>query len=345
MTHVSILALTKRYTQRAAPVLHQFSLEVAHGEMVALLGPSGSGKSTLLKLIAGIERPDAGDVRFDGASILALPPSQRGAVFMFQKSYLFPFLNVAENIAFGLKVKGIPQAERQRAVGEMLELIGLPGIEKRQPAQLSGGEQQRVALARALVVRPKLLLLDEPLSSLDTEVRLNLQEAIRAIQRALNITTLLVTHDLGEAMALSDRMAVLLQGRVAALDQPQRLFHRPPCVASARFVGVTLFLTGRTAEGWLESELGRVRIQDTARVGPGVFAIRPEHIRLSAVPGENALPGVVHSCLYRGEYMEYQFTVGGLSARARQPLSTGHFAPGERVLVHLPAEHLFDVAG
>lgn len=345
MTHVSILALTKRYAQRAAPVLQNFSLEVAQGEMVALLGPSGSGKSTLLKLISGIERPDAGEVRFDGASILALPPSQRGAVFMFQKSYLFPFLNVAENIAFGLTVKGTPQAEKHRAVSEMLDLIGLPGIEKRKPSQLSGGEQQRVALARALVVRPKLLLLDEPLSSLDTEVRLNLQEAIRTIQRALNITTLLVTHDLGEAMALSDRMALLLHGRVAALDQPQQLFHRPPCVASARFVGVTLFLTGLTAQGWLESGLGRLRIQDATRVGPAVFAIRPEHIRLSTTPGENALPGVVHSCLYRGEYMEYQLALGGLAVRARQPLSAGHFAPGERVLVHLPVEHLFEVAG
>ena len=172
------LSLCKIYPGQSAPVLKDFSLAVREAEMVALLGPSGSGKSTLLKLITGIERPDGGDIQFDGRSILGIPPNRRGAVFMFQKSYLFPFLNVADNIGFGLKVQGASTAAIQTEVRRMLDLIGLPGIEKRRPGQLSGGEQQRVALARALVTHPRLLLLDEPLSSLDTSVRLGLQEAI-----------------------------------------------------------------------------------------------------------------------------------------------------------------------
>jgi ABC-type Fe3+/spermidine/putrescine transport system ATPase subunit len=345
MTQVNITNLTKRYPSQPAPVLDNFSLFVENGEMVALLGPSGSGKSTLLKLITGIERPDAGDVQFDGVSILNLPPSERGAVFMFQKSYLFPFLSVEENIGFGLKVKRTPRDEIRREVGRMLELIGLPGIEKRKPSQLSGGEQQRVALARALVTHPKLLLLDEPLSSLDTEVRLGLQDAIRNIQQELKIATIFVTHDLGEAMAMSNRMAILLNGRVAAFDQPNVLFHRPPCVESARFVGVNLFLSGEAANGWLDSAVGRVKIRDAKKAGWGVFAIRPEHIRLFKEPKENALPGVVQGCLYRGEYMEYQLALGGQTTRARLPLSAGMFAHGEPVFVQLPAENLFEVAG
>ncbi len=183
MTTVTITSLYKTFPNASAPVLKDFSLSIHDGEMVALLGPSGSGKSTLLKLITGIERPDSGDILFDGASILNIAPNKRGAVLMFQKSYLFPFLTVEDNIGFGLKVQGAPPQTIRAEVKRMLGLIGLPGIEKRKVGQLSGGEGQRVALARALVTNPKLLLLDEPLSSLDTEVRLNLQEVIRNIQR------------------------------------------------------------------------------------------------------------------------------------------------------------------
>ena len=258
MTHVNLISLTKTYANQRTPVLKDFSLSVDDGEMVALLGPSGSGKSTLLKLIAGIERPEAGDIQFDNSSILNIPPNKRGAVFMFQKSYLFPFLNVAENIGFGLKVQGMSTGTIRTEVARMLDLIGLPGIERRKPSQLSGGEQQRVALARALVTNPKLLLLDEPLNSLDDTVRLNLQEAIRNIQRELGITTILVTHDLDEAMAMSDRMALMLDGKVAAFDRPNVLFQRPPCVETAKFVGVTTFVDGKADHGWLDFGVGQV---------------------------------------------------------------------------------------
>lgn len=351
MTQVQILSIHKTYPNQPVPVLKDFSLSVNDGEMVALLGPSGSGKSTLLKLITGIERPDSGDIQFDGDSILNISPNKRGAVFMFQKSYLFPFLSVAENIGFGLKVQGASPETIRAEVKRMLDLIGLPGIEKRKPAQLSGGEQQRVALARALVTNPKLLLLDEPLSSLDTEVRMNLQEAIRNIQRALGVTTIFVTHDLGEAMAMSDRMALLLNGEIVAVDQPENLFHRPRSVAAARFMGVSTFLSGDQLKVQDEAATvpkgfgGQARLvsEPSGRCHEKIFAIRPEHIRVQKEGCDQSLPGMVSDCVFRGEYVEYQVAVNGTSVRARMPMPAPMFSHGEQVFVKFPKEYLFEV--
>jgi len=333
MTTVHITSLHKTYPNASAPVLKDFSLSVAGGEMIALLGPSGSGKSTLLKLITGIERPDSGDIQFDGVSILGIEPNKRGAVLMFQKSYLFPFLSVEENIGFGLKVQGASSETIRAEVKRMLNLIGLPGIEKRKVGQLSGGEGQRVALARALVTNPKLLLLDEPLSSLDTSVRMNLQEAIRTIQRELGVTTIFVTHDLGEAMAMSDRMALLLNGEIVALDKPENLFHRPRSLAAAKFMGVSTFLSGDQLtvknEAWSSSEK--------------IFAIRPEHIRVQKDGCDQSLPGTVSDCVFRGEYVEYQVAVNEMTVRARMPMPAPMFPHGERVFVKFSKEHLFEV--
>ncbi len=342
MPTLTLHALTKIYAGRR--VIDSLDLEAPDRQITALLGPSGSGKSTILKMIAGLETPDGGDIRLDGSSLLGLPPQRRSAVLMFQKAYLFPFLSVGENIAFGLRARRLPKAHIRAEVRRMLELIGLPGTEKRRPASLSGGEQQRVALARALVVQPRLLLLDEPLSSLDTAVRRELQVAIRDVQRRMGITTILVTHDLDEAMAMSDRMALLLKGRVAACASPKELFQRPPCVETARFVGVTAFWEGEAAEGWLRTPFGRVRIPDEAVRGPRVYAIRPEHIRLRTAPGESALPGVVRACLYRGAYLEVQVGVGEKTVRAQLPGSEDPLPAGAQVYVHLPPEHLFPVA-
>jgi putative spermidine/putrescine transport system ATP-binding protein len=333
MTKVNLISLQKTYRGQPAAVLKDFSLSVNDGEMVALLGPSGSGKSTLLKLITGIERPDAGDIQFDGVSILNIPPSKRGAVFMFQKSYLFPFLNVAENISFGLKVQGVSKEITQSEVTRMLDLIGLPGMERRKPTQLSGGEQQRVSLARALVTKPKLLLLDEPLSSLDTEVRMNLQEAIRNIQRELGITTILVTHDLGEAMAMSYRMALLLNGEIVALDKPENLYHRPPSLLAAKFMGVSTFLNGE-----------QIQVQKEARFSSQkLFAIRPEHIRVQKEASKNSMHGVVNDCIFRGEYVEYQVAVNEMTVRAQMPMPAPMFPHGEQVHVHFPSEYLIEI--
>jgi ABC-type Fe3+/spermidine/putrescine transport system ATPase subunit len=345
MTHITITSLHKAYPNASSHVLRDFNLSINDGEMIALLGPSGTGKSTLLKLIAGIEHPDSGDILFDGESILQTEPNKRDAVLMFQKSYLFPFLNVEENIGFGLKMQGVSPEIIQAEVKRMLNLIGLPGIEKRKIGQLSGGEGQRVALARALVTQPKLLMLDEPLSSLDTSVRMNLQAAIREIQGELGITTIFVTHDLSEAMAMSDRMAILLDGEVTAYDKPDVLFHRPPCVRSAKFVGVDLFLEGEAGNGWLDAaDVGRVKLKDESKVGRSVFAIRPEHIRIQKEEKENSLAGVVQSCLFRGEALEMQVQLGNVTTRVRLPMPAPMFVHGENVFVQLPAEHLFEVA-
>jgi len=341
MTTVNIISLNKTYPNSAAPVLKDFSLSVHDGEMVAFLGPSGSGKSTLLKLITGIERPDSGDIHFDGVSILNVHPNKRGAVLMFQKSYLFPFLNVEDNIGFGLKGQGMSSASIRAEVKRMLNLIGLPGIEKRKSGQLSGGEGQRVALARALVTNPKLLLLDEPLSSLDTSVRINLQEAIRAIQRELGVTTIFVTHDLGEAMAMSDRMALLLNGEIVALDKPEALFHRPRSVAAAKFMGVSTFLSGNQP---CPEQGRRVTVKnEVCFSSEKIFAIRPEHIRVQKGGCENSMRGVVSDCVFRGEYIEYQVDVNAATVRARMPMPAPMFPHGAQVFVKFPQEHLFEV--
>lgn len=346
MANIELLNLTKNYSGRATPVLDQFSLVVKSGELVALLGPSGSGKSTILKLITGIEHPDSGDILFDGKSILSIPPNMRGAILMFQKAYLFPFLTVEDNIGFGLKVQGATKETIRKEVSKILDLIGLPGIEKRKPAHLSGGEQQRVALARALIVRPTLLLLDEPLSSLDTAVRQNLQEAIRRIQRDLGITAILVTHDLGEAMGMSDRMALLLEGKVAAIDEPMQLFQRPPSSQVAQFVGIDTFLKGRVNHGLLETEHGNLAVRTNGFVSDAAtFAIRPEYIEVGNNPGENMLTGIVKDCMYRGEYVEYQIEIDTMVVRARVSMPAAMIPHGDKIQVAFPPEHLFLVDG
>ena len=342
MTTVTFTHISKTYPKADAPVLDNFSLDVKSGELVSLLGPSGIGKSTLLKLIAGIEKPDAGEIHFDGKSILPIAPNQREAVFMFQKAYLFPFLSVGENIAFGLKVKGISPEERQTKVAEMLDLIGLPSIENRRPNELSGGEQQRVALARSLVIRPKVLLLDEPFNSLDRPVRLNLQEAVRNIQRELGITTILVTHDLDEAMAMSDRMALMMGGKVAAIDKPNLLFQRPPCMETAKFVGVETFIEGVASSGtFVSAEWGKLKIEDADRAGRAVYAIRPEHIRIQKEKCENSLAGVIKNSVYRGTQVEVKIALDEKVIRARVPADTKITPDGTPVQVILPKEHLF----
>jgi len=350
MTTINIISLNKTYQNQLAPVLTNFSLSVHDGEMIALLGPSGSGKSTLLKLITGIERPDSGDIQFDGSSILNIDPNKRCAVLMFQKSYLFPFLNVEDNIGFGLKVQGASAETIRGEVKRMLNLIGLPGIERRKSGQLSGGEQQRIALARALVTNPKLLLLDEPLSSLDTSVRMNLQEAIRSIQRELGVTTIFVTHDLGEAMAMSDRMALLLNGEIVALDKPENLFHRPRSLTAAKFMGVSTFLscdllkvqTDAASVPKVSSDQACLLSEPSGRYAK-MFAIRPEHIRVQKDGCGNSVKGVVSDCVFRGEYVEYQVMVIGATVRARMPMPASMFAHGEQVFVNFPKEHLFEV--
>ncbi|HMO59078.1 MAG TPA: ABC transporter ATP-binding protein [Roseiflexaceae bacterium] len=344
MTHIELNQVRKTYPRQLHPAADDLSLTMTSGSLTALLGPSGSGKSTLLKLIAGIESLDHGAISFDGQDVHTMPAHQRGAVLMFQKAYLFPFLTVAENIAFGLHIRRVDRVSMRADVQRMLDLVELPGIGQKYPAQLSGGEQQRVALARALVIRPRVLLLDEPFSSLDPAIRQMLQEAVRRIQRELQITTLLVTHDRTEALAMADQVALLDQGHLLACATPRRLFERPPTRRAAQLMGVTTFLRGELAGDRLQTDLGVLQV-GTEPTSPGcvTYAIRPECKRLWNAPGPNRLLASIIGQTFHGERSEYQIRVGDRILRiySAQPI-TG--AANEQLYVELPAEHLFPVA-
>ncbi len=225
-------------------VLRDFSLEIAEGDMFGLLGPSGCGKTTALKIVAGLLQPVTGDVRFNGESILNVPTEKRDVAMVFQKPLLFPYLTVAENIAFGLKMRRMPDDQVRQRVTEMLRLVQLEGYESRRPKELSGGQEQRVALARALVTEPRVLLLDEPFSALDENLRAELRLLVRELQHRLGITTLFVTHDQVEAAMVSDRMALLLDGKPEQVGAPRDFYTSPATIEVARFFGWQVFDTG-----------------------------------------------------------------------------------------------------
>ena len=237
MSFLVLDGLTKRFDRE--PAVDGLSLSVRRGEFVSLLGPSGCGKTTTLQMIAGFVEPSAGTIALDGASLLKVPPNRRGLGIVFQSYALFPHMTAAENISFGLEMQGAPWAERTRRVGEALRLVGLEDLAGRYPRRMSGGQQQRMALARALVIRPRILLLDEPLSNLDAKLREGMQIELRQIQRNLGTTTVLVTHDQTEAMALSDRIVVMNAGRVEQIGTPQDTYERPASAFVSQFLGKT----------------------------------------------------------------------------------------------------------
>ena len=264
---VELVGVTKRFGALVA--VDRLDLKIRQGEFLSLLGPSGCGKTTTLRLIAGFERPDEGAIRIDGADVARLPPYRRPVNTVFQSYALFPHLSVLDNVSYGLKQQGLSRTERRRRAGELLELVRLPGVESRKPRQLSGGQQQRVALARALVLEPKVLLLDEPLGALDLKVRKELQIELKRIQQDVGITFVYVTHDQEEALAMSDRVAVMNRGKIEQLAPPQEIYDTPATEFVASFIGDTNFV---------EQPGGRV-------------AVRPEQIRL-AREGEG-LPATV----------------------------------------------------
>lgn len=240
MTSISLRSATKAFETARIDA----SFDVASGSRLALLGPSGCGKTTVLRMVAGLTELDSGDVMFDGVSVRDTPPERRGAAMVFQGHALFPFRTVAENIAYGLKLRKVPADPREVRVAHALGLVRLEGFEDRWPSELSGGQRQRVALARAIVVEPSVLLLDEPLSSLDPELRSDVREIIDDVQRASSITTIIVTHDRDEARELGDQVAVMLNGEIAQIDSPTTIFSQPSNAHVARFLG----LTARNAE-------------------------------------------------------------------------------------------------
>jgi len=283
-------------------VVKDFSLPVEKGEFISLLGPSGCGKTTVLRMVAGFEQPTAGAIRIGGADVVGSRPNQRNIGMVFQAYALFPNLTVAENVGFGLKIKGVARAEREARVAEMLALIGLPDLGARYPFQLSGGQQQRVALARALAPKPQVLLLDEPLSALDAKVRVSLRTEIRAIQRELGITTIFVTHDQEEALSISDRIVVMNGGIADQVGTPFEIYNRPSTRFVAHFVG-QLNVFGTDAEG---------RLAGIALGKPGDYAARPEAIHLGQTPGADiVLPAVVTDVHFLGSVIRLTADVAG----------------------------------
>jgi putative spermidine/putrescine transport system ATP-binding protein len=287
-TRVQFRGVVKDYG--ATRVLHGVDLDIAPGEFVSLLGPSGCGKTTALRVLAGLERATGGAVLLAGQDVSGVPTNKRDIGMVFQSYSLFPHLRVLENTAFGLRRRGIGKAEAARRAGDALELVGLGHLADRFPHQLSGGQQQRVALARALVTEPRVLLLDEPLSALDAKVRVQLRDEIRRIQLRLGITTVFVTHDQEEALAVSDRIAVMNAGRIDQIGTPEELYLRPATAQVAAFVGVSSLVPGTVVGEFVDVWGQRLPLQTPADAGPVEVFVRPENVRFAAsdAPGVDA---------------------------------------------------------
>ncbi len=321
-------------------VLHSVSLASEPGEFISLLGPSGCGKTTLLRIVAGFERPDGGSIRLDDEDITQRPAEHRNMGMVFQAYSLFPNLTAAENIRFGLRLRRLPKARQQAVVNELLALIGLEACHDRYPHQLSGGQQQRVALARALAIQPALLLLDEPLSALDAKVRVQLREEIRRIQRETGVTTLFVTHDQEEALSISDRVAVMHDGRLVQFDTPTEIYHRPADAFVASFIGISTRLQGhvRDADNGMVDILGIAMPASGARgLGektPVEVFVRPESIALHAHDTEtHGLLGHVLEHTFLGATTRVQVAVHETVTLLAdiQSAAAAHFPVGSQV--------------
>jgi putative 2-aminoethylphosphonate ABC transporter ATP-binding protein len=303
--------LSKSFGQVVA--VNGVSLRVEPGEFVCFLGPSGCGKTTLLRLIAGFEQADRGGIYFQDQPVHHLPPQQRNFGFVFQSYALFPHLTIWDNVAFGLRTRHAPPAMVKARVAELLELIGLPHMARKVPAQLSGGEQQRVALARALATSPRLLLLDEPLSALDAKIRVRLRSQILRIQRELGITTIYVTHDQEEALSIADRIVVMVSGVIQQVGTPMEIYRQPRTSFVADFVGTTNLLSAVIqADGAAVWQGQTLQLASSARPGQVTLAVRPERIHISTgeTPGPNAVQGHVEGHTFLGSVVRLHVLVG-----------------------------------
>ncbi|HWF40359.1 MAG TPA: ABC transporter ATP-binding protein [Candidatus Acidoferrales bacterium] len=313
MPHLELSHVAKHYD--STTVLPDLSLEVEAGELMCLLGPSGCGKTTTLRVVAGFEAPDSGKIRLANEDVTALPSQKRDIGIVFQSYALFPHLTVNENVGFGLKMRRRSRAETAQAVNEALKLVQLENVGHRLPRQLSGGQQQRVALARAIAIRPRLLLLDEPLSNLDAKLRDEMRTEIRRVQRTTGITTLFVTHDQIEALALADRMAIMDQGRIVQVDTPVNIYERPAHPFVASFIGQANLIRGTVSA--VQGSLLRVVSPSLEIVGQGngflvgaavIAIIKSERFRLASekpLDGSHCIPVTIESRTYLGATMQY----------------------------------------
>jgi len=348
---VQLVGLVKRFEDVTA--VDGIDVHIPGGEFFSLLGPSGCGKTTTLRLVAGFEQPTEGRILVDGADMARTPPHRRNVNTVFQSYALFPFLSVYDNVAFGLRYKHVPKGEVRRKVMDALALVQLERFEKRRPAQLSGGQQQRVALARALVLEPSVLLLDEPLGALDAKLRKALQIELKALQEKVGVTFVYVTHDQEEALAMSDRLAVMSGGRIEQAGTPTEVYEEPATTFVADFLGVSNLMSAQ-AEGSAGDGRCRIRLGDftlvacrgqTRSTGPVKIVIRPERVRLEphGSPGDNRLPGMVERLVYLGPVTQlivrlaHGETVQVVLQNGGQPVP---YEQGTPVAAHLPDEAL-----
>ncbi|MFD4640879.1 ABC transporter ATP-binding protein [Lentzea sp. NPDC058436] len=343
MGHLELKGLRKTFGDNTA--LDGLDLELAEGELVSLLGPSGCGKTTALRIVAGFETSDSGTVTVGGKDITRVPANKRDMGMVFQAYSLFPNMTAAQNVAFGLKMR---KADSKKA-GELLELVGLAHLGGRYPHQMSGGQQQRIALARALAIQPRVLLLDEPLSALDAKVRVNLRDEIRRIQTELGMTTLFVTHDQEEALAVSDRVGVMSHGRLEQLDTPSVVYREPKTAFVAQFVGVTNSVEAK-AEGQTVVVNGvTLPVGHDQPSGSDVrLIVRPEDIGVSAHDGESGgkIVGDVLTQSFLGPVTRISVRVGEQVLRIDQPSNTASaYQPGTRVALDLSESRIMVVPG
>jgi len=333
VSHLTLSRLSKSYGGPAA--VDDVSLDVARGECIALLGPSGCGKTTTLRLVAGFITPDTGWMELDGRRIEREPPYRRQIGMVFQNYALFPHMTAAGNVAFGLEMRHVPGAERRTRVAEALDMVGLVDFAARYPAQLSGGQQQRVALARALVTRPSLLLLDEPLSNLDAGLRVEMREEIGRLRKALGITTLFVTHDQEEALALADRIAVMQSGRIVECAAPQALSEHPNHVFTAGFLGARTVLPGQVVNGVFATGDIRLGLTPGAPARPSHAVLRAARLTLhgGAVDAPLSAPGMVAEAAWLGDAVHYEVLLGTQRIRVLRPTTEPAIAPGTPVLL------------
>ena len=327
----------------------ELNLEIGPGEFVTLLGPSGCGKTTTLRLIAGFEFPTSGEITLNGKSVGSLPPNKRPMAMVFQSYALFPHMTVFGNIAYGLEVQKLSKREIKERTEKVMAMMGLEGMGDRKPHQLSGGQQQRVALARALVMEPQVLLFDEPLSNLDAKLREQMRLEIRSLQKRLGITTVYVTHDQAEAMSLSDRIAVMNDGRIEQIGSPTEIYRRPASVFVADFIGRANFIEGQVVERHDSHAVVKVFGKTVsvpnpaADLTPGrevLLVVRPEAVRLNAADAGQSFEGEVIHGVYLGATMEYEIDIQGerISVVVYDSKEDEALLPGSKVSVVFPEE-------
>lgn len=313
MSKLEVRKLKKEYEKKQ--VLKDINFTVEDGTVLTLLGPSGCGKSTTLKAIAGLIDEIDGEILLDGQSVNNVAIEKRGTVIVFQNHLLFPHLTVEQNIGFGLKMNGRPKKEIKQKVAELLELVKLPNVEQKMPSELSGGQQQRIALARALAIDPKVLLLDEPFSSLDTKLREEMRELTLSIQRQKKITMILVTHDKEEAMMCSDYIAVMLDGEIKQLGTPREIYYHPNCQYVADFMGDKNYIPGTIKENEFISSIGKWKV-DHDELENALWMIRPEDIEFTT--NESDFVGTIVDAKFAGERIFYKLDVNGLILKTVQ---------------------------